>query len=91
MKKVGLIAFQKNYEKDWQNLISKMYYFAYGTNINSRIFLKRYKNSKKIKIYTLKNFQLEFRTKYGVPDIKKKTGKKVIGIIYCINLEDLEV
>ena len=62
-----------------------MYYFAYGTNINTKVFLKRYRNSKKIKKHVLKNFQLEFRTKYGVPDIKKKTGKKVIGIIYFID------
>ena len=32
-----------------------IYYFAYGTNLNKKIFLKKFKNAKLIKKYTLTN------------------------------------
>jgi|TARA_Y100000590_G_scaffold431007_1_gene545285 gamma-glutamylcyclotransferase (GGCT)/AIG2-like uncharacterized protein YtfP len=38
-----------------------------------------------IKKYTLNNFQLTFRSKYGAADIEKKIGKKVYGALYVIS------
>ncbi len=51
----------------------KLLYFAYGTNLN--------KKSKHI----LKDFELVFRSKYRVPDIQRKKGSSVKGIIYEID------
>ena len=66
-----------------------IYYFAYGTNLNKRIFLKKFKDAKIIKKYTLKNFKVVFRTKYVIPDLQKKLNSKVSGLIYKIN-KDIE-
>ena len=62
-----------------------IYYFAYGTNLNKKIFLKKFKNAKLFKKYTLKNFKIVFRTKYIIPDIQKKKYSKVQGLIYKID------
>ena len=67
----------------------KTLYFAYGTNLNKKIFLKKYKNAKYLCKYVLKNFELVFRSKYRVPDIQSKRGSSVKGIIYEID-EDTE-
>ena len=53
-----------------------MYYFAYGTNLNCRIFFKKFKKAIKIKRYTLKNYELVFQSKYRVPDIQWKNKAK---------------
>ena len=66
-----------------------IYYFAYGTNLNKRIFLKKFKDAKIIKKYTLKNFEVVFRTKYVIPDLQKKLNSKASGLIYKIN-KDIE-
>ena len=66
-----------------------IYYFAYGTNLNKRIFLKKFKDAKIIKKYTLKNFKVVFRTKYVIPDLQKKLNSKARGLIYKIN-KDIE-
>ena len=66
-----------------------IYYFAYGTNLNKRIFLRKYKDAKIIKKYTLKNFEVVFRTKYVIPDLQKKLNSKARGLIYKIN-KDIE-
>ena len=66
-----------------------IYYFAYGTNLNKRIFLKKFKDAKIIKKYTLKNFEVVFRTKYVIPDLQKKLNSKARGLIYKIN-KDIE-
>ena len=47
----------------------KLLYFAYGTNLNKKIFLKKYKNAKYISKYILRGFELVFRSKYRVPDL----------------------
>jgi len=65
--------------------IKKFLYFAYGTNVNKKFFLKKFKNAKYIKKYCLNNFEVVFRSKYGVPDIQKKKGCKVNGVIYQID------
>ncbi len=62
-----------------------IYYFAYGTNLNKKIFLKKFKNAKLVKKYTLKNFKIVFRTKYIIPDLQKKKYSKVQGLIYKID------
>ena len=62
-----------------------IYYFAYGTNLNKKIFLKRFKNAKLIEKYTLKNYKVVFRTKYIIPDLQKKIKSKVQGLIYKID------
>ena len=62
-----------------------IYYFAYGTNLNKKKFLKRYRQAKIIKKYNLRNFKIVFRTKYKIPDLQRKFNSKVPGIIYKIN------
>ena len=62
-----------------------IYYFAYGTNLNKKKFLRRYKDSKIIKKYYLNNYQIVFRTKYKVPDLQRNFKSVVPGIIYEIN------
>ena len=62
-----------------------MYYFAYGTNVNKKIFLKRFKGSIFIKKHIIKGYRLTFRTKDGLPDLKSSLGSNVCGIIYLIN------
>ena len=66
-----------------------IYYFAYGTNLNKKIFLKKFKEAKLIKKYSLKNFKVVFRTKYKIPDLQKKLKSRVPGVIYRIN-RDIE-
>ena len=46
---------------------------------------KRCTKCRYIKKYTLKNYQLTFRSKYGAADIEKKVGKKVYGALYIIS------
>ena len=65
--------------------LKKFLYFAYGTNVNKKFFLKKFKNAKYLKKYYLNNFEVVFRSKYGVPDIQRKKGYKVNGVIYQID------
>ena len=65
--------------------LKKFLYFAYGTNVNKKFFLKKFKNAKYLKKYYLNNFDVVFRSKYGVPDIQRKKGYKVNGVIYQID------
>ena len=62
-----------------------IYYFAYGTNLNKKIFLKKFKNAKLIEKYTLNNYKVVFRTKYIIPDLQRKINSKVQGLIYKID------
>ncbi len=62
-----------------------IYYFAYGTNLNKKIFLKKFKNAILIKKYKLKNFKVVFRTKYIIPDLQRKNNSRVQGLIYKID------
>jgi len=61
------------------------YYFAYGSNLHHLQMRRRCKNCKYIKKISLKNYQMTFRSKYGVADIEKKKGKKVYGALYIIS------
>ena len=69
----------------------KILYFAYGTNLNKKIFLKKYKNAKYLCKYILKDFELVFRSKYRVPDIQRKRNSNVKGIIYEIDEDTDEI
>ena len=62
-----------------------IYYFAYGTNLNRKIFLKKFKDAKIKKKYYLKNFKVVFRTNYRVPDLQRDKNSKTPGLIYEIN------
>ena len=44
---------------------------------------------KLVKKFNLKNFKIVFRSKYRVPDIQKKVGSNVKGLIYIID-KDIE-
>ena len=60
-------------------------YFAYGTNLNKKLFLKKYKKAKYLKKYTLRNYEVVFRSGYGIPDLQKRLGSNVKGVIYEID------
>ena len=62
-----------------------IYYFAYGTNLNKKIFLKKFKDAKLIKKYSLKNYKVVFRTKFVIPDLQRKINSRVQGLIYKID------
>ena len=61
------------------------YYFAYGSNLHHVQMKRRCPKCRYIKKHILKNYQLAFRSKYGVCDIEKKLGKKVYGALYIIS------
>ena len=61
------------------------YYFAYGSNLHHVQMKRRCPKCRYIKKHILKNYQLAFRSKYGVCDIEKKLGKKVYGALYTIS------
>ena len=60
-------------------------YFAYGSNLHHAQMMKRCPKCAFIKKYTLNNYQMTFRSKYGAADIEKKIGKKVYGALYLIS------
>ena len=61
------------------------YYFAYGSNLHHAQMKRRCPKCVYIKKYTLNNYQLTFRRKYGVADIERKIEKKVYGALYLIS------
>ena len=61
------------------------YYFAYGSNLHHAQMKRRCIKCRYIKKYTLNNYQLTFRSKYGAADIERKIGKKVYGALYMIS------
>ncbi len=65
-----------------------MFYFAYGTNLNSNIQKKLKVHLKKIKIYKLKNYKLVFRKPYGDPDIEPAVNSTTPGVIFDLNVLD---
>ena len=62
-----------------------LYYFAYGSNLHHAQMKKRCPRCRYVKKYTLNNYQLTFRSKYGAADIERKVGKKVYGALYMIS------
>ena len=63
-----------------------IFYFAYGSNLHHSQMKKRCINCRFIKKMILHNYNLAFRSKHGVADIEKKTGKKVYGALYLISM-----
>ena len=62
-----------------------IYYFAYGSNLHHLQMKKRCPKCRFIKKIILHNYNLTFRSKYGVADIEKKRGAKVHGALYTIS------
>ena len=65
-----------------------MLYFAYGSNLNHFQMKRRCKDSKFLKKFTLKEFRLNFRSKYRAADIEKKKNSKVVGALFEISKND---
>ena len=65
-----------------------MLYFAYGSNLNHFQIKRRCKDSVFLKKYELKNFRLNFRSKYRAADIEKKKNSIVPGALFEISKSD---
>ena len=65
-----------------------MLYFAYGSNLNHFQMKRRCKDSIFLKIYKLKDYKLNFRSKYRSADIEKKKNSIVQGALYEISKSD---
>ena len=65
-----------------------MLYFAYGSNLNHFQMKRRCKDSKFLKKYKIKNYRLNFRSKYRAADIEKKKNSIVPGALYEISKSD---
>ena len=65
-----------------------MLYFAYGSNLHHFQMKRRCKDSKFIKKYKIKNYRLNFRSKYRAADIEKKKNSIVPGALYEISKSD---
>ncbi len=65
-----------------------MLYFAYGSNLNHFQMRRRCKDSIFIKKYELKDYSLNFRSKYRAADIEKKKNSKVQGALFEISKSD---
>jgi gamma-glutamylcyclotransferase (GGCT)/AIG2-like uncharacterized protein YtfP len=65
-----------------------MLYFAYGSNLNHFQMRRRCKDSIFLKKYELKNYKLNFRSKYRAADIEKNKNSIVPGGLYEISKSD---
>ena len=65
-----------------------MLYFAYGSNLNHFQMKRRCKDSKFLKKFKLKEFRLNFRSKYRAADIEKKKNSIVTGGLFEISKSD---
>ena len=65
-----------------------MLYFAYGSNLNHFQMKRRCKDSIFLKKYELKNYRLNFRSKYRAADIEKKKNSIVQGALFEISKSD---
>ena len=65
-----------------------MLYFAYGSNLNHFQMKRRCKYSFFLKKYELKNYRLNFRSKYRAADIEKKKNSIVPGALFEISKSD---
>ena len=65
-----------------------MLYFAYGSNLNHFQMKRRCKDSIFLKKYELKDFRLNFRSKYRAADIEKKRKSIVQGALFEISKSD---
>ena len=65
-----------------------MLYFAYGSNLNHFQMKRRCKDSFFLKRYELKDYRLNFRSKYRAADIEKKKNSIVVGALFEISKND---
>ena len=65
-----------------------MLYFAYGSNLNHFQMKRRCKDSFFLKKYELKNYRLNFRSRYRAADIEKKRNSTVPGALFEISKSD---
>ena len=65
-----------------------MLYFAYGSNLNHFQMKRRCKDSLFLKKYELKDYRLNFRSKYRAADIEKKKNSVVPGALFEISKSD---
>ena len=65
-----------------------MLYFAYGSNLNHFQIKRRCKDSVFLKKYELKDYRLNFRSKYRAADIEKKKNSIVLGALFEISKRD---
>ena len=65
-----------------------MLYFAYGSNLNHFQIKRRCKDSVFLKKYELKDYRLNFRSKYRAADIEKKKNSIVPGALFEISKSD---
>ena len=65
-----------------------MLYFAYGSNLNHFQMKRRCKDSIFLKKYDLKDYRLNFRSKYRAADIEKKLNSIVPGALFQISKSD---
>ncbi len=65
-----------------------MLYFAYGSNLNHFQMKRRCKDSFFLKKYELKDYRLNFRSKYRAADIEKKKNSIVLGALFEISKSD---
>ena len=65
-----------------------MLYFAYGSNLNHFQMKRRCKDSFFLKKINLKDFKLNFRSKYRAADIDFKRNSSVPGALYEISKSD---
>ena len=65
-----------------------MLYFAYGSNLHHKQMIRRCKDSIFLKKINLKNFRLNFRSKYKAADIEPKKNSIVPGALFEISKSD---
>ncbi len=65
-----------------------MLYFAYGSNLNHFQMKRRCKDSVFLKKYELKDYRLNFRSKYRAADIEPKKNSIVPGALFEISKSD---
>ena len=65
-----------------------MLYFAYGSNLNHFQMKRRCKDSIFLRKYELKDYRLNFRSKYRAADIEKKKNSIVPGALFEISKTD---
>ncbi len=68
--------------------MTKLLYFAYGSNLNHFQMKRRCKDSNFIKKINLKDFKLTFRSKYRAADIEPKKNSIVPGGLFEISRSD---
>lgn len=75
--------------------MEKIYYFAYGSNLDERQIKDRCPSSKLIDKFSLKDYKLDFtifsqKRLCGCADVIKNPGTEVWGLVYELTQQDLD-